>query len=189
MSVCLSVDIHSDTLRPEAERAVLTVEPGVCKDRSGDESYALHSQTVNVSFAKLNTRLSGLSCISLIANTRTTNTAPMIHFYDGNITEIGRIVLTLTHVNITIREESASFNFTSPQGRLEYVHIQLCVVENRLHFYSECEFVESKPFETAGFSDSDVVGLLKDIADSGAPAYEVCIHVHESPLLDSALGV
>ena len=175
-------DLHLDYLQPLAEKAVLTIASGVCMGRMSDESYSLGSITtpgINVSFSKLYTRLSDPSCISIIANTVEDNTAPLVTFYNKNLTVTGTILLTQTQVTLTIRESTATFNFIRRQAQREHARLQLCTAEDRVDFYSGCEFVSSQPFVNAGFSDSDTVGLMKDITDDSALAYKV---LHRYPL-------
>ena len=171
----LSVDLHWVYLQPLAESARLTSHNGVCDDRIRDDSYGLDSNRapgVNVTFSYLWNRLSGPWCISMITNTVARNLAPVAMFYNSNLTEIGRILVTTSEVNITIRESFAGFTYPA-QPRFEHVRLQVCREEDTLYFYYECKFRESKPFVNAGFSDSDVVGLLGELTDNPIDGYLV----------------
>ena len=176
--VLISVDLHWTYLQPEGRDGVLRIDNGACTGRTGDESYGLDSGNtpgINVSFDGLNNRLNRSWCISIVANTHTVNLAPLLTFYHNNLTEIGSIVLTQTLVTITVRGSSASFNFPTQQGRFEHVRLQLCAEENALYFYYGCEPMGSQSFTNTGFSDSDVVGLLRDLTDNTTSGYMVII--------------
>ena len=94
-------------------------------------------------------------------------------FYHSNLTEIGRVLLTQTEVNITIRNSSANFSFPTRQGRLEHRRLQLCAESDELYFYHGCELMGSQPFVSSGFSDSDIVGILRDLTDNEIDGYMV----------------
>jgi hypothetical protein len=171
---CRLDDLHWTYLQPEGRDGVLRIDNGACTGRTGDESYGLDSGNtpgINVSFDGLNNRLNRSWCISIVANTHTVNLAPLLTFYHNNLTEIGSIVLTQTLVTITVRGSSASFNFPTQQGQFEHVRLQLCAEENALYFYYGCEPMGSQSFTNTGFSDSDVVGLLRDLTDKTTSGY------------------
>ncbi|CAI8028708.1 hypothetical protein GBAR_LOCUS16334 [Geodia barretti] len=171
---CRLDDLHWNYLQPQGRDGVLTINKGACSRRSGDESYGLDSGNtpgISVPFNELSNRLNRSWCVSIVANTQTGNLAPLVTFYHNNLTEIGSIVLTQTLVNITVRGSSASFNFPRQQEQFEHVRLQLCAEENTLYFYYGCEPMGSQSFTNTGFSDSDVVGLLRDLTDNTIRGY------------------
>ena len=185
-----SVDLHWNYLQPQGRDGVLTINKGACSRRSGDESYGLDSGNtpgISVPFNELSNRLNRSWCVSIVANTQTGNLAPLVTFYHNNLTEIGSIVLTQTLVNITVIGSSASFNFPRQQEQFEHVRLQLCAEENTLYFYYGCEPMGSQSFTNTGFSDSDVVGLLRDLTDNTIRGYMVIIILSLSGARDTDL--
>ena len=153
---------------------------GACSEREKDDALTLGPSSnpgIRIDFDQIDNRLSGLSCIGLIANTHTDNVEPVATFYDSNLTEIGRIVLTRLIVNVTIRNNFASFGFPE-QRELEHSRLQLCMDGERIDLYHDCVWVGSEPFVNGGFQDSDVMGLLRHLVTENAKPYLVSFNVH-----------
>ena len=91
--------------------------------------------------------------------------------------------MTQTEVNITIRDASASFRYPRRQQRFEHVRVQLCAEEDNLYFYYGCQFMGSQAFKSTGFSDSDIVGILRDLTDNTIDGYMVILTCYRQSLI------
>ena len=171
-----TVDIVYRFLQPVADDAQLTMVSGSCEGR--DEALTLgpgSNPGIAVNFSLLNNRLSGSSCISIVANPSTTNVEPVAVFYDSNRNEIGSIVLTVSHINITIGNSFASFSLSSQNTR-PHKRLQLCTNGTGVEFYQDCSLVGSKPFVSVPFQDSHVIGLLRHLVSDNAAAFLVSVN-------------
>jgi hypothetical protein len=106
----------------------------------------------------------------LIANTDADNVEPVAIFYNSNLTEIGRIVLTRSSINVTVRSSFASFSFPE-QSTQDHSRLQLCMDGVKMELYHDCLLVGSEPFVSGGFQESDVIGLLRHLVTEKAPPY------------------
>ena len=179
MSHCLYyTDLQHQFLEPKAENAFLTIVEGACSNRPRDEALTLGPSSnpgTRVDFNQIDNRLSGPSCIGLIANTDANDVEPVAIFYDSNLTEIGRIVLTRSSINVTVRSSFASFGFPE-QSTQDHSRLQLCMDGVKMELYHDCLLVGSEPFVSGGFQESDVIGLLRHLVTENAPPYLVsCI--------------
>ena len=168
-------DLQQRYLQPEAANAFLTVVEGACSKRPRDEALTLGPSSnpgIRINFNEIDNRLSGSSCIGLIANTDTNNVEPVAVFYDSSLIEIGRIVLTRSNINVTVRNSFASFSFPE-QSILAHSRLQLCMDGVRMELYHDCVLVGSEPFVSDGFQGSDVIGLLRHLVMENVAPYLV----------------
>ena len=174
------LDLQEIYLEPLATIALLSGVTGACPERSGGDAVTVGPSTIpgiRVPFREINNTLNGPACIALMANTARDNIEPVALFYDSNTTELGRIELTQSEINVTLRDSFASFIFPKKQGTVEYLRLQLCMDGERIDFYYGCALMGSKSFVSGGFQDSDMIVLLRRLSIEMVDPYLVGVQI------------
>ena len=137
----------------------LTDGGGPCPSTVG---YLFVGTLVAVPFSQITNDFSGSYCLGFTVDNTSTNTEPLLVFYDGLGFEIvGNLNISSSSIVYTLGGQTAVF---SPVDTMDFQNFQLCQEGNTLTLYQGCEVIGSQgPFSFSGFSESDILLIFGDI--------------------------
>ena len=153
-----STDLFTDHVVPVGVAGDLTDGGRPCPSTVG---YLFVGTAVAVPFNHITNDFSGSYCLAFTVDTTSTNTEPLLRFYDGLGSEIGNLNISSSSIVYTLGGQTAVF---SPVDTMDFQNFQLCQEGNALTLYRGCEVVGSEvPFSFSGFSESDTLVIFGDL--------------------------
>ena len=127
----------------------------------GTVGYLFVGTLVAVPFSQITNDFSGSYCLGFTVDTTSTNTEPLLRFYDGLGSEIGSLNISSSSIVYTLGGQTVVF---SPVDIMDFQNFQLCQEGNTLTIYQGCVALGSQgPFSFSGFSESDTLVIFRDV--------------------------